>query len=248
VTPEQIAVVSDIHGNRWALEAVLADIERRGVAVVFNLGDCLYGPLEPAATAELLTARDWATVRGNEDRIIVDSNLEAAPGSTLAFVREQLAPDHRDFLHLLPLTREEGEFLLCHGTPVSDEEYLLHQATEAGLGPRPHDGIAERLAGSEIAVVLCGHDHLPGRVHLANGGLVVNPGSVGLQAYTDDVPHPHAVENGSPHARYCVMEKDATGWRVDTVQLTYDWHSAAETARRNGRPDWARWLATGRVG
>jgi len=247
VTVEKVAVISDVHGNRWALEVVLGDIERRDIAVIFNLGDCLYGPLDPAGTAELLLARVMPTVRGNEDRIIADLGDEAEPGSTLRFVREQLAPAQLDFLLSLPLIRKEGDFLLCHGTPASDEEYLLREVTEAGLGIRAREAVAGRIAGARSRIVLCGHDHLPGRLVLDDGCLVVNPGSVGLPAYTDDVPYPHEVENGSPHARYCVMEKDESGWGVESIQLDYDWRAAAETARRRGRPDWAHWLATGRT-
>ncbi len=68
----QLAVISDIHGNRWALEAVLEDIERRGVRETVNLGDSLYGPLDPAGTAQILLQLNQPTVRGNEDRIIVE--------------------------------------------------------------------------------------------------------------------------------------------------------------------------------
>ena len=68
----RVAVLSDIHGNRWALEAVLDDIRRRGIRDMVNLGDCLYGPLDPAGTARMLMGLDMPTVSGNEDRIILD--------------------------------------------------------------------------------------------------------------------------------------------------------------------------------
>jgi hypothetical protein len=50
VAAESLAVLADIHGNRWALEAVLADIRGRGIRAMVNLGDSLYGPLDPAGT------------------------------------------------------------------------------------------------------------------------------------------------------------------------------------------------------
>jgi hypothetical protein len=55
--------------------------------------------------------------------------------------------------------------------------------------------------------------------------LIVNPGSVGLQAYDDEHPHPHVVENGAPHARYAIVEKPA-GWQVDLRAVPYDHHGA----------------------
>jgi len=64
-TMNQSAILSDIHANIWALEAVLDDISRRGPAQLINLGDSLYGPLEPQATAaylmQLPLSASWAT-------------------------------------------------------------------------------------------------------------------------------------------------------------------------------------------
>ena len=65
----RIAVIADIHGNILALEAVLADLARRGGADLFiNLGDCVSGPLWPRETVERLMSLGWPTVRGNHDR------------------------------------------------------------------------------------------------------------------------------------------------------------------------------------
>jgi len=60
----RIAVISDIHGNRWALEAVLEDIDREGTDKIVNLGDAVYGPLDPAGTADIIINRGIPTVRG----------------------------------------------------------------------------------------------------------------------------------------------------------------------------------------
>ena len=67
----RIAFVTDIHGNLAALEAVVRDIERRGVARVVNLGDSLSGPLLPRETARALMARDWLHLAGNHERQIL---------------------------------------------------------------------------------------------------------------------------------------------------------------------------------
>ena len=78
------------------------------------------------------------------------------------------------------------------------------------------------------------------------GRLVINPGSVGLPAYDHDVPWPHVMEAGSPHARYALLTRGAEGWQIDQVLVPYPWEEAAAQARRNGRPDWGEWIATGR--
>src|SRR3954463_8753788 len=66
----RLAVISDIHGNLAALEAVLADIKARGVDRTVNLGDCVTSPLWPKETFEALEALSLPTVRGNHDRWI----------------------------------------------------------------------------------------------------------------------------------------------------------------------------------
>ena len=66
----RIALVSDVHGNLLALEAVAADIKRRGADLVVNIGDSLSGPLRPLETAQFLMAQDWINLAGNHERQI----------------------------------------------------------------------------------------------------------------------------------------------------------------------------------
>lgn len=61
---------------------------------------------------------------------------------------------------------------------------------------------------TDVAVILCGHTHLPGTMRLDDGRLIVNPGSVGLPAYKDDHPWLHVVETGMLHARYAIVTRD----------------------------------------
>ena len=68
----KFAAIADIHGNYAALEAVLADIAALGIGEVVNLGDHLSGPLEPQRTADLLIARGFPSIRGDQDRILVE--------------------------------------------------------------------------------------------------------------------------------------------------------------------------------
>ena len=76
--------------------------------------------------------------------------------------------------------------------------------------------------------------------------LIVNPGSVGLPAYTDLEPK-HSMEMGAPHARYAVLErrKASEPWQVSFRVVAYDWNGAAERAKAKGREDWAHALRTG---
>jgi diadenosine tetraphosphatase ApaH/serine/threonine PP2A family protein phosphatase len=96
-------------------------------------------------------------------------------------------------------------------------------------------------------VVLCGHSHIPRILQLPAGPLVINPGSVGLPAYSDDLPVAHKMETGSPHARYAMVSKSAAGWTVEQIVVPYDWNKAAQKARRLGQDEWGAWLETGRA-
>lgn len=242
------AVVSDVHGNRWALEAVMEDLERRGIERVLNLGDSLFGPLDPAGTAELLPGIASVNVRGNQDRAILEAEEERPGPGTLRFACDALSADAWEWLRgheVAPI--RVGELTLCHGTPQRDDRCLVEWITEHGVELKATDALDRELEGIEGEVVLCGHSHVPRLVGLPDGRAVVNPGSVGLPAYTGEAPYPHAMESGSPHARYAVLERLDGGWKVEHVAVPYDWGAAAAAAERNGRADWAGWLRTGRA-
>lgn len=252
----RIAVVSDIHGNLPALDAVLEDIAASGADLTVNLGDIVSGPLWPAATARRLIALAVPTIQGNHERQLLTLPRDRM-GASDAFAADEIAPAQRDWLAALPTSLElaEGVFC-CHGTPTSDLQYFLESVTpqgyagrgEPGLRAATQDEALQRAGDLRHGLILCGHTHVPRALQLADRRLVVNPGSVGLQAFDDDHPLPHVVENGMPHARYALLTRRAAGWQVDLRALPYDWESAARQAEANGRGDWADALRSGRVG
>lgn len=245
----KIAVVSDIHGNLPALEAVLADLRHEAPDMIVNLGDCVSGPLWPEETAAILRQTGWPTVRGNHDRIVV-SGAQLAKGSVDGFCAPLLSDESRRWLKSLPSTlRLTDEIFLCHGTPTDDDTYLTEEIT----GPKGHlpdeDTLFAGLAGEHAPIVCCGHTHIPRLIRLAQTGqTILNPGSVGLPSYDDDHPLRHKMEIGSPHARYAVMTNTAGLWSYSEKILAYDWDRAADAAAANGRPDWARSLRHGFFG
>jgi len=249
MTDLNLAVIADIHGNRWALEAVLDNLALWGVEQIIDLGDSVYGPLDPAGTAQILIDRRIRSVRGNQDRIIIDRPAREADNPTLAYVRRSLERDHIDWLAALePTAVIENTILACHGTPWDDDAYLLEEVSDRGVRARTASELDALLAAQEQKAIVCGHSHSPRTVYLPGGRLAANPGSVGLPAYTDETPHPHAMENGTPHARYCKVLANDEGIWVENFAVPYDWEAAAERAIANGRPDWAEWLRTGCAG
>lgn len=240
----RVAVLSDIHGNSWALERVLRDVEKRKVDRLVDLGDSLYGPLDPRGTFRLIRSSGLTSLAGNEDRLIVERR-RVTP--TLRFVREDLDEEAAAWLRALPRTRVlDGLVFMCHGTPRSDTTYLLERVHDGGLSVKTPGLIEALLRDVGPRLVFCGHSHVPRLVGTPRR-LVLNPGSVGCPAYDDDRPSYHRVENHSGLAHYAVVEIDGGAAAVERIALAYECAAAAERAARNGRPDWAHWLVTGRV-
>lgn len=245
--PDRFAVLSDIHGNLLALEAVLADIRSQAITHTVNLGDHLQGPLDPVGTAERLMPLGFPSIRGNCDRHLFEEGTIAPPGSTLAANRQALSAHHKHWLASMPQTLTLDDVLLCHGTPWADDVYLLEAVTPEGARIKRTEEIAPILEGIAARLVLCGHSHQSRTIQMPSGTLLVNPGSIGLPAYTEESPFPHRMEAGSPHARYAIVVRKGDSWQVEHRAVVYDWESAARLAEQNGRPDWAAWLRTGRA-
>jgi putative phosphoesterase len=243
----RIAAISDIHGNLGALDAVLADIARRGADLTVNLGDLLSGPLLPRETADRLMALDLPTISGNHERQVLAPDTAAMSASD-RHAAECVTDSQRRWLRALPSTLwATDEIFLCHATPQSDVDCFMEDIRDGELIPAAPERIEERVKPCTAPVILCGHTHIPRVAAVGGAQLVVNPGSVGIQAYDGHHPAPHRVEIGSPHARYAMLERGTRGWVAELVAVPYDWEAAARLAFERGRPDWVRALRTGYV-
>lgn len=244
----RIAVLADAHGNLLALQAVLADLRATSPDLVVNLGDLATGPFDPAGSADAQMALGCPTIAGNHERNLLEGDDTSA---SVAFARPLLSAAHLQWIASLPQTLRlaDGDVFACHGSPASgDLDYLLEDVSSGRPVLAPEDAIRPRLHGvGPATLVLCGHTHVPRAVQVGPV-LVVNPGSVGMPAYTDDGAVPHAIETGSPHARYAVATRGRGGvWSAELRAVAYDWDRATRQAAANGRPGVARWTATGRA-
>jgi len=243
----RLAVISDIHGNVCALEAVLGDIKRRGADATINLGDCVTSPLWPRETYDLLASISLATVRGNHDRVLLERRFDdLSPAGKFAYAA--LTAEQREMLGTLPPKIElEAGILAVHGTPTDDSTYLLEETAGDKLVPARREIVIARLGTHASAdVVLCGHSHNQ-QLRLVPGGcLVLNPGSVGCAVFADN-PRARHFEFRSPHARYAILTKRGGRWDAELLALEYDWVSASQRAAENGRTDWAEAMVTGAI-
>ena len=242
----RIAIVSDIHGNLPALEAVIADIKDRKPDMVINLGDCVSGPLWPREVCDLLISLNWLTIQGNCDRAVGEKSRNAMSTSD-GFAYDQLDNHHRQWLANL----QKPQFITknifaCHGTPIDDEDYLTDKILGDALVAKTPDELTAMLNGVDAPIVLCGHSHVPRIIKSSGATTVLNPGSVGLPAYESEWEgKTYYAESGSPHARYAMLTEVNAKFSVDLIAIDYDYTSSAQKADSEKFRDYARALSQG---
>ncbi|MNB71715.1 phosphodiesterase [compost metagenome] len=241
-----LAVISDIHSNSPALRAVLQDAEACGAELVINLGDSLFGPIDPIGTYRLLAGLGRAVhIMGNCDEALLEEHSESP---TYRHVKPLLDAEMEAWItRHQPLWRQDG-LLFCHGTPNDNKTYLLEEVTEAGVSYKTGLTLQNELVSFGDQGLFCGHSHVYRRIIMPDGRWVVNAGSVGLPAYEDELPFPHVMESGTTCASYVLVRRNPeAGWVTEHRLIAYDWQSAARMAEKNGRHDYAAAIATGRV-
>ena len=184
----KIAVISDIHGNMEAVNAVMEDIEKNECERVFVLGDYAMAGPEPSPTVGFFMTKKYdpkySLIQGNTDAMIANfsdemyENLKQnAPimAEALKNDAEILSKEEKEFLKTLPaqLEVEEGgvKFLLVHGSPRKNNEDILPDT--------PIEEIEKMLENVDASVVLCGHTHIPTGFQTSSKKTVVNAGSIG---------------------------------------------------------------------
>jgi predicted phosphodiesterase len=242
----RLACISDIHGNDVALDAVLADVRRRGVDEVWALGDLVaLGPRPVEVLERLADVPSIRFLSGNTDRYAVSgdrpppSTEDAVADPSLVPVLAEVASSFSwtagmvtaagwaDWLRALPRSQRVrlpggSELLGVHADPAEDDS--------AGLRPDRDAGDLERaLDGCAASVVVGGHTHLACDF-VASGIRCVNAGSVSN-------PHP-----GDRRASYALLTATAGGVTVEHPRVPYDHRRVLDALRRSGHPAPA-WIA-----
>ncbi|ADB62608.1 phosphodiesterase, MJ0936 family [Haloterrigena turkmenica DSM 5511] len=211
----KVGLISDVHSNRVALEAVLEDMP--AVDELLCAGDVVgYNPW-PAECVDELRERDVPTVMGNHDAAVAGDAPFRFNGMARAGVehaRNRLDDDQLAWLESLPAERLEcdGRVKLVHGHPDDPDRYTRYTYP---------DEFSPRLLGDEDVLVL-GHTHVQGVEKFAEG-IVVNPGSVGQP------------RDGDPRAGYAVVDLDAL--TVETHRLEYDIEAVQNAVTDAGLPE-----------
>jgi len=245
----QIAILSDIHSNVYALQEVIKDIKSRNIEVVLNLGDMFYGPIEPRATYEIIRENKFINICGNQDRELLEASLDQLENNpTLKYAYDDLGEDVLYWIQDLQFEKIiGGTYYMIHGTYFDDSQYLLEDVSNEEIKLRSDEEIIRLTDNIEAPFIFCGHSHIP-RVHKLNSGqIVINPGSVGLQAYEDELPSKHKMENHTPDAAYSILTIEDNQYSVEQIRVAYDYEKAALKAEENGSADWAYSIRTGKV-
>lgn len=172
----KIAVLSDIHGNMEALEAVLEHMASENVEKVFVCGDLAMAGPEPARTVEFFKTFDATFIQGNTDEMIVKNIIppNEIMANALKYAQDELNDEQKNFLANLPFSHSEKiedlALLFVHGSPRKNNEDILPEQNQ--------EKIAEIIEGTTQDLIFCGHTHLPCGYQVKKQ-TIVNVGSVG---------------------------------------------------------------------
>jgi putative phosphoesterase len=212
----RIAVLSDIHANAQALEAVMNDIISQNCEHVFCLGDIALAGPQPKEVTEYVMAQDsWTVIQGNTDKMIaqygpdVEEFLVAqypVMANAMANDIQLLGNEHRAFLaNLSPMLSFEIEgcsVLLVHGSPRANNEDILPNM--------PLEIVEEIIEGTTEKLILCGHTHIPCGYQTNTEQTVVNVGSVGRPMTSD------------PKACYAIIDFNQGSFEIKHRFVNYD--------------------------
>ncbi|MFC7228801.1 metallophosphatase family protein [Salinirubellus salinus] len=218
----RVAVVSDLHSNRPALEAVLEDCPP--VDGWLCAGDVVgYGP-HPGFCVDVMRERAVPTVLGNHDRAVVTDtgfSFNSSAGDGVVYARRELTDDQRAWLAGLSTTLAafDGRVAVVHGHPDDPDRYVY----PALFSGEDIEAARREVSGAEgCDVLVCGHTHVQGHERF-DEGLVLNPGSVGQP------------RDGDPRAAYAILDLDSL--TVEERRVEYDVEAMVDAVRAAGLPE-----------
>ena len=210
-----LAILSDIHGNLPALEAVISDLKDFDTDHLVVPGDVIsFGPFS-RQTAQLVIEKGWSVIRGNNEFFLVDYKTPRAHAewndpvqfAPTIWLNQQFDHKLRTIIGSWPDTlnlrfHDAPPILVCHGTPVSPWDSIYWTMTD--------EEIAVKLSSVEAEYVICGHTHLP-MDRQVNRWRIFNPGSVGVPL------------DGIFSASYLILEGNEKGWRPTFRRVPFDY-------------------------
>ena len=227
----KIAVISDIHGNIQALDAVLENIREENCEKIFCLGDLAMAGPQPFETVEkireLQKTTDFTIIQGNTDEMIANCDNQILHmleenNPVMAHALESdittVSEEQKNYLRNLPSQKEieiEGlKILLVHGSPRKNNENIFDNLKI--------EEVEEMISGTNADIIFCGHTHVPCGYQTNTKQTVVNAGSVG---------RPFSEE---PKSCYAVLEINNREFSIKHNLVDYDFKTAAKLLEQRG--------------
>lgn len=222
----KIAIIGDIHGNKYALKSVLADIKKKNVDFIISTGDLVGYMSYPNEVIELMKENRVIVVQGNHDKVIAESkpisdeqieNLsdqEIQQKASAAFTNWCINEENRKYLKNLVtrLTMECNGYriLVVHGSPTEIDEYLYE-----------NEEVFKELSKKVTEdIIICGHTHIP-YVREINNKYFINAGSVGKP------------KHGDWRSTYVVMEIIENNVCCKIEKIEYDLDAMVQDIKNN---------------
>ncbi|MFQ6616520.1 MAG: metallophosphoesterase family protein [Fidelibacterota bacterium] len=218
-----LAVISDIHANREALDSVLQSLEDRSIDRIICLGDIVNYGVDFDYCVEKVKEIAAVCVMGNHDSTVVQKDplwhMNREAQKSALWTMERLSPDHRSYLERLPLTHSENDMLFVHSAPGAPGRWdYITNWFDAEV---QFDNFSERLC-------FVGHSHIPGVYGQSEGRTRCREGMAGLDPELKFIINVGSVgqpRDQDPRASFAVVEAEAN--RVEIVRVTYDVQKAS---------------------
>ncbi len=234
----RVAIISDVHGNVRALEAVLADLRARGpFDRVINGGDLAFGGPRPGETMAALEALAYPTIIGNTDEWVAAA-AEGAGGvpepvqRAAEWTGRQLSADQLESLHRLPMVHRVEPaggppLVVVHATPVSTTDAIMPDA--------PDEVLTRAMEQARTRTLAYGHIH-QAYIREVGDGLVVNVGSVGFPF------------DGDPRPAWAICTLHNGRWHAEILRVAYDREAVARELESGDHPLGATFARRARTG
>jgi predicted phosphodiesterase len=212
----RVAIISDLHGNTFALEAILEDIAKQGVDQIIVAGDSVNGHPNSKQCWDLVMALGCPVLQGNHEQYMYRLGTEAAEPEwtqerfqTIRYFHSQFSSSDLEKMRVLPFTYSLPDLLVCHATPGDAFKSLFSHSSKLEL--------EQAFAGTSETCIVRGHNHNWFTTQWKERTL-----------HSIDAAGLPLSKNGKPIAPYAILSLQKT-WSLEKRLVTYD-HQAAVAA------------------
>lgn len=213
-----IGLISDVHSNVVALEAVLLEMEALGIEKILHAGDIVgYNPY-PNETIELFRKRKILSIRGNHERALLTGDTSDFNWYAVCALQWTLNTINRENLGYISklkdtkaISVDDTEIFLVHGSPNDPDEYVYPEDVEPGL-----------LTMTSSDILVLGHTHIQFKKQFKEG-MIINPGSVGQP------------RDENPASAFAILDTDTK--RIELKRIGYDIEKVIEDMLKTDLPE-----------